>query len=58
MPLDEYPSVVPTNLQAWRSGEAGLQCRPVDAEHPYDERVARYALSHFATCPNAGKHRR
>lgn len=58
MPIDAVPSSAPTNLQAWRSSWNTVQCRPVSDLSPYDPDTAHYAVSHFATCPNADAHRR
>lgn len=59
MPLDATPSPEPTNLRAWRDQSGAFHVRDIDGigstEIPAD---APCATSHFATCPNADKHRR
>lgn len=59
MPLDAQPCAEPTSLRAWRDPAGTIHVRDIDGigstEIPAD---ARNATSHFATCPNAGQHRR
>lgn len=59
MPLNATPSVEPTSLRAWRDQDGAVHVRDIDGigstEIPVD---AHYAISHFATCTNADKHRK
>lgn len=59
MPLNATPSTEPTSLRAWRDDTGTVHVRDIDGigstEIPAD---APYAVSHFATCVNAAKHRK
>lgn len=59
MPIDAAPAPDPTNLIAWRDTDGEIHVRDRDGigatDAPSD---ARYATSHFATCPNADQFRK